>query len=327
MDNIEETCSALQDQIALLSGSVKVHDRQLITAQHKIVDLTTRSMSNNILIAGISGDTKEEDCRSKVLDFMNTKMQMPIEEKDIHVAHCLGTKIPGKLCQIVVRLSHSAQRKVFSFTKNLKGLKNDSDDYYRVFSQHPEPIDTQKQETRQKVAEVIKYNESLADETKKIQLEFKKGVLHLNGKAEKKYINPPMVSQLMNIDADLQRKLDKINLHHSDTFSEKSSKFTGYAVRVNNVTEIKNAYLKVKQLNPDADHIMLSYILKHKTGHHDNGEHKASRCMLQIQLDRNSASTAVFIARVYGGVPIGPKRFILIEKAARDALNRLVETN
>ena len=41
--------------------------------------------------------------------------------------------------------------------------------------------------------------------------------------------------------------------------------------------------------------------------------------------DRNSTKTAVFVARTYGGIPLGPKRFIFIEKAARDALNKLVE--
>ena len=325
IENLEEAHVVLPDQIALLSGTAQVHDRQVTTPHHKVTDLPARSMSKNIIISGITGDNKEEDCTQNVLEFFIEKLQFEIDIKDIEDTHHLGTKIPGKLRRIIAKLAPHVQKKVFDFTKNLKGLKNELNEFYRVWPQFPEPIDTERQEKQQKVAQVRKFNQNVEDETKKIKIEFKKGTLHLNGKPQRKHIIPPTVTQLLNVSSDLQAKLDKVAPVHSNQIKDKYSSFQGFALRVNNITDICHAYLRIKQLNPEADHIMLAYTIKEHSGHHDHGEHKAAGHMLQILQDRNLSNVAVFVVRVYGGIPLGQKRFLHIEKSTREALNNLLE--
>ena len=113
-------------------------------------------------------------------------------------------------------------------------------------------------------------------------------------------MNPPTVTDLFTIDGAMQEKLD--NLKHEQTGSviEKSSKFVGYAFRVNNTSEVKLAYKKCKSLAPDADHIMSAYKVKQYQGYHDNGEHAAVKRLMKILNDRNLQNTAVFVSRVYG---------------------------
>ena len=117
--------------------------------------------------------------------------------------------------------------------------------------------------------------------------------------------------------------MDKIEFAQSGTYKEKASSFVAYAACVQNVTEVRNAYYKAKQLSPDADHIMVSYAIKHHSGHHDDSEHGASKRLLSILQDRNARNMAVFVARYYGGLHLGPKRFVYIEKAAKEAFNLL----
>ena len=48
----------------------------------KEVNLTTRSMQNNVTISGLAGDSKEEICRDTVLKFLQDVMNIPIPGAD-----------------------------------------------------------------------------------------------------------------------------------------------------------------------------------------------------------------------------------------------------
>ena len=163
----------------------------------------------------------------------------------------------------------------------------------------------------------------MEDETKKVRIQVKGGQLHLNGKAQKKYVHPPTWSEMFSIDKDKQDKIDKLELHQGATIKDKSSTFTGFALHVTSTTDVKLAYKKVKQLIPESDHIMAAYVVKQYNRYHDNGEHSAGRKIAAILADRNSTNTVVFVSCVFGGIPLGSKRFLHIEKAAKNALNIL----
>ena len=158
---------------------------------------------------------------------------------------------------------------------------------------------------------------------KKIKVEMRRGTLYLNGKLQKKYVNPPTVMEMMNIQQDTQERIDSLRFTQSPTIVDKNSSFTVFAVKVANTTEVKLAYKKAKQISPDADHIVMAYAVKQYSGYHDNGEHTAGKRLAAILMERNLKDTAIFVARIYGGQHIGPKRFLHIEKSARDAINEL----
>ena len=63
-----------------------------------------------------------------------------------------------------------------------------------------------------------------------------------------KHIYPPTVTEILNIDSQTQQKMDQIKLSESIEITEKASRFKGFAVKIANVTDIKMAYRKVKQL-------------------------------------------------------------------------------
>ena len=143
------------------------------------------------------------------------------------------------------------------------------------------------------------------------------------GRYKRSIFSPPTCTDLFTTDAETQDKMDSLPLIQSPSVIEKSSVFTGFAFIVNNSTDIQLAYRRVKQLIPDSDHIIMAYAVKQHMGDHDNGEHAAGRRLSAILADRNLNNVAVFVSRVYGGIPLGPRRFWFIEKTAKEVLNLL----
>ena len=323
IEAIEEKNAIMQNEIDILKGTAQVHEKQINSTSSKVVDLTMRSMSNNITISGIEGDTKEENCKDKFIEFAKNKLQMLIKDEEVIVAHRMGKKIPGKLRIIVVKCKHDLRKRIFGYTKNLKGLTNETGMSYYVRPQLPEPIATAVKERQDVIRDIKQTNLNKTEQEKKIEYEVKFGTLYVEGKPRKQHIYAPTVKDIFAVDKATQSKMEKLPIQIATPIIEKQSVFTGYAVKVNNVTEIKLAYKRVKQLSPDADHLIMAYTIKQYQGYCDAGEHGAGRRLKNILEDRNATNTAVFVARDFGGITLGHKRFICIEKSARESLNLL----
>ena len=259
MDSLGEELQNLQEQVVLLNGTAQTQDTQLWSITHKLVDITKRSMSNNVIISGILGEAKDEDCQAKVVKFLKETMEMEIDDdKQVEVAHRLGEWIIGWVRPIVVRCHPHLRKQIFQHTKKLKDKKNEEGQAYYVDPQLPEPLATQRRENRKRVAEIRVTNDQV-DQSKQVEAVIKRGTLYINGREMKKHIKPPTVRDLLAIDAETQRKLDQIKNAESTTIKDKSSEFIGYTAHVNSAPEARLAYLKFKQLSPEADHLIMAY--------------------------------------------------------------------
>ena len=92
IDDLESKNAALSDEVEILKGLLQVQDQKVARHESKIIDLTARSMSNNILISGITNDVKDEDCVTKVKTLFKDIMKMPVDDDEIEVAHRLGAE-------------------------------------------------------------------------------------------------------------------------------------------------------------------------------------------------------------------------------------------
>ena len=108
--------------------------------------------------------------------------------------------------------------------------------------------------------------------------------------------------------------------------TEKSSKFVGHAYRVKSNSDVKLAYKKVKLLYPESDNIPMAYSFKQYYGYHDDGEHGAGFKLEKLLKDRGTKNTAIFVTRDFGGIHLGPRRFLHIERSAKQALDELSAT-
>ena len=99
-----------------------MQDTTLKECKNKIVDLTARSMSNNVTISGLTGDNAEEkECEKKVLNFLRNEVSMEVEDSEIIVAHRIGGPPKGEKPRLmVVRCKPSLRNRIFKYTRNLK---------------------------------------------------------------------------------------------------------------------------------------------------------------------------------------------------------------
>ena len=164
---LEEKVAKLNNDVATLKGLAQVQDTALRICQDKIVDLTARSMANNIIITGLEGDSNEEkDCKVKVLTFIRQKLKLELKDEEVEVAHRAGRIVIAKPRPMIVRCAFSLRDRIFNYTHNLKGVTNGSGDFYYVRSQLPEPLLSQKIDREEKLRSIQKANKQLPEEEK-----------------------------------------------------------------------------------------------------------------------------------------------------------------
>ena len=321
VETLELANARLMDDVALMKGFQQVQDKQLQQCDKRLVNLTARSMSNNIIIYGLCQDEKGQDPTQIVLNFLKTKLKMQLQDEEVEVAHRLGNKIGIKPRPMVVRCKSSLRQRVFEYTKHLKDEKNELNDFYYIKLQLPEPLLTEKIEREEVLRKIQKANKNVPVD-QQVPVEIKNKVLYVNKVPQKKHVTPPSIQDMYNIDAEMQSKIDSLQCVYSEKEEEKSSVFRAIALKVKNTQEVRLAYKKAKQLFPESDHIVLAYAVKTYTGYHDNGEHGAGKRMLQLLLNRCQNNTVVFVMRRFGGIHLGQRRFMYMEKVAKDALNK-----
>ena len=325
MDMVEWENSKLKDNIATLKGFIQVHDKAITSNKGKIIDLTTHSMANNVIISGIPESNEEkENCKAIILEFLEQKLQLAVPLNQVEVAHCMGKKSPQAKYShsIIARCSIDLKECIFKATHLLKDVKNCHGDYYQVRTQLPEPLLSKKIEREDKLRAIRKANAQIPEEEKhrRVAAHIQDKTLYIKKVPQWQHIFPPTIQEVLSLSQQEREALDKINMVHTMVTTEKHSHFRGHAVRVNSSKDVKAAYQKLRLLYPDSDHIMMAYTVKHYTGHHDHG---ASRKMLQILSNRCTHNAALFVTREYGGVQLGPRRFMFIETVAHEALNLL----
>ena len=120
---LEEENKKLQEDVDFLKGVIQVQDKKIVHLQTDAADAKARSMANNLLISGLTGDVDDEKCKEKCFQFLKEKVQVLIEEKDIVVAHRLGEKTGIQDRTMVVKVTNRIRHEIFKYTKNLKGVK------------------------------------------------------------------------------------------------------------------------------------------------------------------------------------------------------------
>ena len=138
-----------------------------------------------------------------------------------------------------------------------------------------------------------------------------------------KAVIPPTVSEIMNLTQREFDQMDQLQLASSETLKDKNSLFTGYAVKVHSLTEVRRAFCRIKLFHPEADHIISAYIARDSTNRHDDREFGARLRLQQMLFSRNDTNIVLFVAHSFGGQMLGPKQFLHIENVAKGALNRL----
>ena len=128
------------------------------------------------------------------------------------------------------------------------------------------------------------------------------------------------------------QKAQQLCIHEGQQILERASRFQGYIVDVNSISEINTAYYKIRRMHGQATHVMCAYRLTACNGPVnqdcvDDGEHSASQNLLDYLKKQELLNTAVFVVRYFGGAKIGATRFQCIVNAAKSAYETMVNTS
>lgn len=329
----------LLQELQVMQGLVHKLSKKSDQNSLQILDVTKRGMEQNLIIQGIDDEIETQDpkreqpmfttrerCKYSVLNFLKTEMNIDLAIEDIWKAHRTGVRKPNRVRPMIVKLSYAAKDLIMEKMSLLKGRKNPkTEQSFFISEQIPEGIIETRKQNSIRLNHLQEQNEKKPKENRsKIQVINDK--ILVDDKLDEPEVKTPQPSELF-VDKNTQEKVDWLQskIIETEPITVKNSQFTGLAIKVHSIQEVKHAYLGVVQRYPAADHVMLAYALKEqgtlKHGGCDDREYGASSRMKKVMFENKTKNTAIFVLRQYGGVHLGFKRFKTIEGVAKEAIN------
>lgn len=323
----------LVKELTLMKGMIQKQNQHNAVMEDKWLDLTKRGMEQNLIFYGVeeTPDPKEkENCKEKVVQFLQEKMEINIDISQIWKAHRSGYRKPNKVRPIVTKVAYEAKDLIMGNVGKLKDQKNETTDLPLFISEQiPEGIIETKKKINARFQVLKELNDRKSvDQRKEIKVMSNK--ILVNGKVDTPEVITPQPADLF-LCPERQEQVDIMNEYIVETapIEIKNSVFTGFAVQVDSVQKVQQAYIAVAQRFPSADHIIAAYGLRDmetnsvKLGHADDREYGAGMCIRKTLAAIKAKNTAVFITRQFGGIHLGIERFKTIQKLTEQAVELL----
>ena len=256
----------------ILRGIVQRQHQQISHLNDKVTGLTMKSMEQNLMISGLVGDVKTEDCKDTVVKFLRSQVEIDAAEEELLVAHRVGkwikdSKIPRMM---VIKATYDLRDRILANKKNLKDKKNENDGAFYINKQLPESVVEQNRDISQTIRDQKEKDKDLPiKDGSKIEVRDK--TVYVDGSPVKKILTAPQPLELFP-DNPEKNQMEKIKLSASDMESEQGSDFQAYAVKTGQFLEVQRAYRKVRTVHPSATHVMATFNLKSTSGFQDDGE-------------------------------------------------------
>ena len=125
IEELRKENEQLRKRLALAEGAVTRNELMIKKLECKVVDLTARSMRDNIVIKNVVEEAYEDERKieEKVMKIMEEELKIPAEERKkvvIERAHRIGKKNGQKNRNIVVKLNGKGKGIVMRHVKNLR---------------------------------------------------------------------------------------------------------------------------------------------------------------------------------------------------------------
>ena len=134
-------------------------------------------------------------------------------------------------------------------------------------------------------------------------------------------ISTPSISKPVVIDDDKTHDIYDA-FCHSDVMKENGSIYQGHVINVNSLEDVrfKQGLLYQSSQLSDITHFMVGYHIDNS--YVDDGEDGGSKEIQKLLKELKITNVLVVVTRVFGGVHIGNKRWVLLRKCALQALQR-----
>ena len=312
-----EICGLKQKNI-LLTGVVGRLGTVCMDLEKRLEKIENNNVKRAIVFNGIQTDDNMSKCAEQIMDFISNDLKI---EEGITMVDCfkLG-RGPNK--PVVINVATMDQKMLIfqemdKYRESYKRQKRNCKIYANSY-QLPELREKIRQER-----DIMKENSS--DESTKIDMELGRTGLIVQGQPFTNPVKPPHSTEILKCNREEISEIFKVALGKGERSVYEGSLFQGYVVPVNSIGMIKKAYMKLRLIHPQAQHLICAYTIPglprcFHEGFCDDKETGAGRILMNMIKDNNLSNLALFVVRTQTGSKIGPIRFELIEKAAANAV-------
>ena len=307
----------VRDDLKIMSGIVQKQAMMIDHLQNHNEKRAANSLKHDIIIQGIEFEDSDGESTLKELVTNFLSQTMKIKKK----ITLLSVRRHFSKGALVITLQNLKDKSViYKCIKNIIGLKNNREESYYV-NDHL----TFEGQEEQKRFRYIKRASADIPATDKPTIKLQKGKMYINNNLYTKAIQPPAVQEI--ICPSSKDKIEKLYQTEGEVIRNGACKFVALSQEIRNVDDVRCGYIKACRKFPDALHIVCSYYLPgydvaKNQDFSDCKEPGGGRSLLDLMVTNNIVNRAIFVARFYGGVQLGPSRFQSYRDAASSAISR-----
>lgn len=318
-ENIElrNDLKQVNKRLQLAEGMIAQQRTKMSMQDEQILDLTARSMRDNIVVQGIPEKPKEswDDTKRALMDFFSEKMKIP-NTNDIIIdrAHRSGNKHNGpgaKPRPIIAKLmTQKSKDTIFRNTRSLSGKPE-----FKIQEQLP----TEVIERRKKLWP--KYKDAKNNEDNFVKWNLDK--LIINGVTYTAYDDYQEINPSLAVESEM-------DINHTQHDTVDGSTFMGHSAKIASKDEVPIVMANILQDRSlaSATHNIYAYRVtkgdgKFDEAYRDDGEHGAGFKLLKYMKDNDIENAIVVVTRWFGNKLLGPKRFDCIVNSADTAVKLL----
>ena len=288
----------------------KVHFHQA-TLQSQTDFTLFKSMQCELCFGGIA-ETKKENCKLKILDFLQNKVKITVQVSEILSAFQVGKKSntddSSRPRHLLAKVVPQLKERIMKNAKNLKGqVDPQSKGKCFVTVNEPEAYKSARQKFHS-VMDAIREANASRHPTQKIKMRLVGRHLFINNKPFVEVIQPPCPSEVLSPVEIHDEWMDKLTFLESAVHRVQGNVFRGYAIHVSKLHSVHLTYCKLRSCFPSSDHILMAYKIPSAAGSCDDGEYFGDLQIADSIASQNRNNVAVFIVRS-SGRKLGMKRF------------------
>ena len=286
-----------------LMSDILLYNRQITEDVMKRLD--TIEISNAKKTAVLSGLSFSIDKSSLIQEIKDLFADVLHVQSEIDDAYTLGNKTSAPV--VIQFPSITAKKRVFKNKSKLDTIQ-DPDGQKVYLSNY---LLSAANDSRMRINDLVRKCKAENPGTK-IQTEYSKTAIKINGQSYKKAVCPPQPTDLLELSVEELDNILAIKTKKADEINKHGNRLIAYGLDTSSHSTIREAYLKLRLIHPKARHIVCVFNLPH-TGfqYHDycdDGDFGVGRQILKIMEESDITSKAIFIVR-YAGEKLDQDRF------------------
>lgn len=309
MESLKRENEALRRRLQHTEGRLTRTEKKLHEANEQIIDLTTRSMRDNLVFKNVE-ETRGENLVEKLRYIFKEKLKIPEDElKEIQIdrVHRTGKIQQGRSRIIVAKFSGRGKSKIMAHLKNIP-----RDDKIKISEQFPPEVNARRNKLWPQFIEAKKSGKESKLNTDKLIV-------------DKRVISHP-TDKVRDINLNVTQRALELKPKHTAVTSVDKSHLQGHIISIKCVDDVIPAIhsLCEDQRVAGSSHLIYAYRVgnekRYISNYEDDGQWGAGRELMRVLDQTGSFNHLLAVTQWNAGRHLDPSRFAQIRDMAEQAV-------